>query len=95
MAKAKRRYVCQECGSVATRWQGQCDDCGAWNRLVEEAGATVFEMKHHLQVGGRDVAFSGLDSDIKLPPRASTGIAEFDRALGGGLVRGVGDVARR
>ena len=88
MAKAKRRYVCQECGSVATRWQGQCDDCGAWNSLVEEAGATIFEMKHHLQVGGRDVAFSGLDSDIALPPRASTGISEFDRALGGGLVPG-------
>lgn len=88
MAKPKKRYVCQECGSVASRWQGQCDDCGAWNSLVEEAGATVFELKHHLQGGGRDIAFAGLDSDIALPPRASTGIAEFDRALGGGLVPG-------
>jgi DNA repair protein RadA/Sms len=88
MAKPKRRYVCQECGSVASRWQGQCEDCSAWNTLVEEAGATVFEMKHHLASGGRDVELHGLDSDIKLPPRASTGIAEFDRALGGGLVPG-------
>lgn len=88
MAKAKRRYVCQACGSEATRWQGQCDDCGEWNTLVEEAGATVFEMKHHLRSGGRSVELSGLDSDIKLPERASTGIAEFDRALGGGLVPG-------
>jgi DNA repair protein RadA/Sms len=88
MAKAKKRYVCQECGSVSPRWQGQCEDCGAWNSLVEEAGATVFEMKHHLRSGGRDVALVGLDSDIKLPDRASTGIAEFDRALGGGLVPG-------
>lgn len=88
MAKAKRRYECQACGSEATRWQGQCDDCGEWNTLVEEAGATVFEMKHHLRSGGRSVELSGLDSDIKLPERASTGIAEFDRALGGGLVPG-------
>jgi DNA repair protein RadA/Sms len=88
MAKAKRRYVCQACGSEATRWQGQCDDCGEWNTLVEESGATVFEMKHHLRSGGRSVELSGLDSDIKLPERASTGIAEFDRALGGGLVPG-------
>jgi DNA repair protein RadA/Sms len=88
MAKPKKRYVCQECGSVASRWQGQCEDCGNWNTLVEEAGANVFEMKHHLQTGGRDVALVGLDSDIKLPDRASTGISEFDRALGGGLVAG-------
>lgn len=88
MAKPKKRYVCQECGSVASRWQGQCEDCGNWNSLVEEAGATVFEMKHHLRSGGRDVDLVGLDSDIKLPDRASTGIAEFDRAIGGGLVPG-------
>jgi DNA repair protein RadA/Sms len=88
MAKAKRKYVCQACGSEASRWQGQCDDCGEWNTLAEEAGATVFEMKHHLRTGGRSVELSGLNSDIKLPDRASTGIAEFDRALGGGLVPG-------
>ncbi|NJM51472.1 MAG: DNA repair protein RadA [Sphingomonadales bacterium] len=88
MAKAKKRYVCQACGSESTRWQGQCADCGEWNSLLEEAGATVFEMKHHLRSGGRDIVLSGLDSDIELPKRASTGISEFDRALGGGLVPG-------
>jgi DNA repair protein RadA/Sms len=88
MAKPKKRYVCQECGSVASRWQGQCEDCSAWNTLVEEAGATVFELKHHLASGGRQVELHGLDSDIKLPDRASTDIVEFDRALGGGLVPG-------
>jgi DNA repair protein RadA/Sms len=88
MAKPKKRYVCQECGSVASRWQGQCEDCSAWNSLVEEAGATVFELKHHLASGGRQVELHGLDSDIKLPDRSSTGISEFDRALGGGLVPG-------
>jgi DNA repair protein RadA/Sms len=56
--------------------------------LAEEASATVFELKHHLHSGGRAVELSGLNSDIKLPDRASTGISEFDRALGGGLVPG-------
>ena len=56
--------------------------------MTEEAGATVFEMKHHLRSGGREVALVDLDSEIKLPDRVSTGIAEFDRALGGGLVAG-------
>jgi DNA repair protein RadA/Sms len=51
MAKAKRTYVCQACGSEASRWQGQCDDCGEWNTLAEEASATVFELKHHLHSG--------------------------------------------
>jgi DNA repair protein RadA/Sms len=88
MAKVKRKYVCQACGSEATRWQGQCADCGEWNTLAEEASATVFEMKHHLRSGGRDVTLVGLDSEISLPERTTTGIAEFDRALGGGLVPG-------
>lgn len=88
MAKAKRKYVCSACGSESSRWQGQCDGCKEWNTLSEEAGATVFHMKHDLQSGGRDMKLYGLNSDIKLPERSSTGIAEFDRALGGGLVPG-------
>ncbi|MCF8708762.1 DNA repair protein RadA [Rhizorhapis sp. SPR117] len=88
MAKAKKKYVCQKCGSVSYRWQGQCDDCGEWNSLIEEATETVFSARHSLQSGGRSVALVGLDSDVRLPPREKTGIAEFDRALGGGLVAG-------
>ncbi|MDL2340904.1 MAG: hypothetical protein QFB89_06190, partial [Pseudomonadota bacterium] len=37
MAKLKARYVCQACGSVASRWQGQCADCAEWNSLVQES----------------------------------------------------------
>ncbi len=88
MAKSKKKYVCQECGSISHRWQGQCVDCGEWNTLVEEAGDTVFAAKHNLQSGGREVRLVGLDSDIALPERKLTGIAEFDRAIGGGLVAG-------
>src|SRR3546814_12080954 len=88
MAKVKKKYVCQQCGSVSFRWQGQCEECGEWNSLVEEAGETVFSARHSLQSGGRAVALLGLASAIALPSREKTGIAEFDRALGGGLVAG-------
>ncbi|HVF95212.1 MAG TPA: DNA repair protein RadA, partial [Sphingomonas sp.] len=65
-------------------------DCAEWNTLVEEAGATVtpFQAKHNLQTGGRALQLVGLDTEIALPDRLATGIAEFDRALGGGFVEG-------
>ncbi len=88
MAKPKRRYVCQSCGSVTHRWQGQCADCGEWNTLSEEAPQTVFSQKHHLSSGGRAFEFVALDTPVALPERRKTGLAEFDRALGGGLVPG-------
>jgi DNA repair protein RadA/Sms len=88
MAKTKRRYVCQACGSVSHRWQGQCADCGEWNSLAEEAPATVFSQKHDLSSGGRPIAFEPLDMPGKALERRATGLAEFDRALGGGLVPG-------
>lgn len=88
MAKAKRKFVCQQCGTVAARWQGQCEDCGEWNSIVEEAPETAFSARHDLHAGGRAITLVGLDSKIELPPRTSTGIAEFDRALGGGIVAG-------
>jgi DNA repair protein RadA/Sms len=88
MAKIQKRYVCQACGSVASRWQGQCVDCAEWNTLVEEAAvnATPFQAKHNLQSGGRAIQLVGLDAEVTLPDRMATGIAEFDRALGGGFV---------
>ena len=88
MAKAKRQYVCQNCGSATYRWQGQCADCGEWNTLVEEAGETVFSAKHDLSKGGRTIALESLDAESKMPERMLCGIAEFDRALGGGFVAG-------
>ncbi|OYW46493.1 MAG: DNA repair protein RadA [Sphingomonadales bacterium 12-68-11] len=88
MAKPKRRYVCTECGSVTTRWQGQCVDCSQWNTLVEEAPETPFSAKHDLSGGGRRIAFEALDAPTEPLTRRGTGLAEFDRALGGGLVPG-------
>lgn len=88
MAKPKRRYVCAACGSVATRWQGQCADCGEWNTLAEDIPATVFSQKHDLSAGGRAIRFEPLDAPGEALHRRTTGLAEFDRALGGGLVPG-------
>ena len=90
MAKPKKRYVCQSCGSIASKWQGQCVDCKEWNTLVEDSDGVVtpFQAKHNLQSGGRTVDLVGLNADIALPERIATGVAELDRALGGGLVEG-------
>ncbi|KUO52118.1 MAG: DNA repair protein RadA [Sphingomonadales bacterium BRH_c42] len=88
MAKTKKRYVCQACGGVSHRWQGQCPDCSEWNSLAEDAPATVFSLRHDLSSGGRKVGFAPLNAPTQLPQRRSTGLAEFDRALGGGLVPG-------
>ena len=88
MARASIRYVCQACGSASSRWQGQCADCNEWNTIQQEASAVVtpFSAKHSLSGGGSRIAMAGLDDDVAIPERLSTGIAELDRALGGGLV---------
>jgi DNA repair protein RadA/Sms len=89
MAKLKTRYVCQACGSEHHRWQGQCPDCAEWNSMLSEgAEPTVFSAKHDLSSGGRAVELVGLDAVVALPDRMRTGIAEFDRAIGGGIVPG-------
>ena len=90
MARPQKRYVCQACGSVASKWAGQCDDCLEWNTLIEDAGGVVtpFSAKHNLQNGGRAVMLVPLDSETRLPDRMPSGISELDRALGGGFVAG-------
>src|SRR4051794_36624856 len=90
MAKPKLRYVCQACGSVSHRWQGQCADCAEWNTLVQESAevSSIFAAKHNLQGGGRRIALVGLETPAALPDRLPSGIAEFDRAIGGGIVAG-------
>src|SRR3546814_990900 len=78
MAKVRKRFVCQACGSVSSRWQGQCADCAEWNTLVEDTSAVVtpFSARHDLRSGGRAVELVGLDADVVLPPRTGTGIKE-------------------
>src|SRR3954467_13170169 len=90
MAKPKTRYVCQACGSVSHRWQGQCVDCAEWNTLVQETAevSSIFAAKHNLQGGGRVIPLVGLETPAALPERLPSGLAEFDRAIGGGIVAG-------
>ncbi|MEB0010040.1 DNA repair protein RadA [Glaciimonas sp. Gout2] len=90
MAKAKTNYTCTECGGVANKWTGQCPACGQWNTLVEtivESGSNRFSIQHQgLAQTAPVVSLSDIDAiDI---PRFGTGIEEFDRVLGGGLVAG-------
>src|SRR5690349_7926612 len=90
MAKPKSRYVCQACGSVSTRWQGQCPDCAEWNTLVQEAAevSSLVAAKHNLQGGGLGFPLARLENPAALPERLPSGLAEFDRAIGGGIVAG-------
>ena len=87
MAKARSRYVCQECGSVFPKWSGRCDACEAWNSLVEEASPEAAP-KGLGRGKGRTLGFVDLASHSPDTPRRTTAIAELDRVLGGGLVAG-------
>jgi DNA repair protein RadA/Sms len=87
LAKARSRYVCQECGSVSPKWAGRCDACGAWNSLVEEADPQAAP-KGLGRGKARAIDFVDLGTHSPDAPRRGTGIAEFDRVLGGGLVAG-------
>src|SRR4029453_9626873 len=90
MAKPKTRYVCQSCGSLSSRWQGQCPDCSEWNTLVQESAevSSIFAAKHNLQGGGRTIQLVGIDHPVAVPARIETGIFQFDRAIGGGIFPG-------
>ena len=85
MAKDRARYVCQSCGAVAPKWQGRCDACGEWNTLVEEA-APSGPGPGAKAPRGKGIAIVGLEGESAPPPRNLTGLAEFDRVLGGGFV---------
>lgn len=92
MAKAKTAFVCNECGADYRKWQGQCSECGAWNSVAEIRLAPASRAPS-VASGGYAGATTGKIqklSDISLEdlPRVSTGMAEFDRVLGGGLVPG-------
>ena len=91
MAKAKTVYTCTECGASEPKWQGQCPSCMAWNTLVEsiEETATTNRYANKFEGLAQSSTLQKLSSikaaDIARQP---TGISEFDRVLGGGLVEG-------
>lgn len=86
MAKIKTLYTCSACGGQTSKWQGQCPHCREWNTLIE----TIAE-KNRLGAASDLTAGQVLNlSEVEAQdaPRASTGLTEFDRVLGGGLVPG-------
>ena len=101
MAKQKTAFVCNDCGSDYAKWQGQCSDCGAWNTLAEiRLGPATSGSRGAGRAGGgagaNRAGFAGAlagarilkDIDLDELPRFSSGVGEFDRVLGGGLVPG-------
>ena len=88
MARSTLAFVCQSCGVAHPKWSGRCDDCGAWNTLVEEQAAPPAGATARRTGKGRAFVLEGLSSASEEPTRRLTQIAEFDRVAGGGLVPG-------
>ncbi len=87
MAKTKSTYVCQECGAMFARWAGRCVECGEWNTIVEEVA--VETGAHKRTPFKTDAAPTPITDGAQVPPpRFSSGMAECDRVLGGGVVPG-------
>ena len=96
MAKARTAYVCSECGADFNKWQGQCGACGAWDTLSEIVLESAASAK--AAAPARRGGWAGKAEAPKVTPlaevrqadevRVTTGIGEFDRVLGGGIVPG-------
>ncbi len=86
MAGAKKQYICQQCGAVHPKWSGQCVECGEWNCLNEEITENLPSPLRHGK--GQKITLESIEHTTPPEPRIATGIAEFDRVLGGGLVAG-------
>ena len=88
MAKAAEQFVCQSCGAVHGKWSGRCTACGEWNSIAEEA-AREAPPKGLGQGKGRVLDFRKLNQHGEMEgPRTASGLGEFDRVCGGGLVPG-------
>ena len=87
MKPPKPVFSCQQCGSQSPKWLGRCPDCNAWNSFVEEI-ATPVESRGAAPALGGGKAHLYTDVDTVVADRLGTGISEFDRVLGGGIVPG-------
>jgi DNA repair protein RadA/Sms len=86
MANARTQFVCDACGGSAVKWQGQCPHCGAWNALTEARAEPGAVRRRQAVAAASAVAIAEVTAAV--PRRLCTGIEEFDRVLGGGLVDG-------
>jgi DNA repair protein RadA/Sms len=92
MSKPRTVFVCQECGAQSPKWLGRCADCGAWNSLVEEraaeSGGAPGAGHRYAMASTPGAARLYAEIEIEQHARLSTGVGEFDRVLGGGIVPG-------
>ncbi len=89
MARDGALYVCQSCGASQPKWAGQCPACLSWNTLVEEVGSRAPGALAPTRASkARGLVFQGLEAETPAPPRIITGVDEFDRVCGGGVVPG-------
>jgi DNA repair protein RadA/Sms len=90
----KTFFACNECGAQSPKWMGRCLECGAWNSLVEERAAEPASIggtaaaNRYAQFGAGGMSKLYADVELAGSPRLSSGITEFDRVLGGGIVPG-------
>ncbi len=88
MAKLKTKWICQNCGYETAKYLGKCPDCGQWNTLVEEVFESISPSQAAKTVLNDTIPCLINDIEIDRSIRFTTGIEEFDRVLGGGLVQG-------
>jgi DNA repair protein RadA/Sms len=88
VAKQLSKYVCQSCGYVSPRWTGKCPNCSEWNTFVEEAPSPTKAAKTHGSIAGKIKPTPLSEISAVNDVRFRTGIEEFDRVLGGGIVSG-------
>jgi DNA repair protein RadA/Sms len=87
MAKTKTVYSCSECGGQSPKWQGQCPHCTAWNTLIEAVAANA-GTRFETVAGTKSLVTPLASVEAKESRRIASGLEEFDRVLGGGLVAG-------
>lgn len=90
MAKTRTAFFCQHCGAQSPKWIGRCPACGEWNTYVEEVVEREKGSSQWLRQSGTDTSRPVRIEDIEMEayPRMISGMQEFDRVLGGGIVRG-------
>jgi DNA repair protein RadA/Sms len=88
MARTQASFVCQSCGTSHSKWSGKCEACGGWNTIAEEGPRLPAGTGSRRPTRGRPFALEDLKTEDEAPPRRITGVAEFDRVTGGGLVPG-------
>lgn len=86
MAKAKTVFICQQCGMRSPKWLGKCPECENWNSFVETIESAKAILSHKNTVSKKPITLAKIEKKNK--KRISTGVAEFDSALGGGVVEG-------